>query len=502
MSEAKHSYRQILRATSIIGGASWITILIGLVRIKALAMLLGPAGVGLVGLYNNLMNTTSALAGCGLGSSGVRQIAEAGGEEYILAAVRRTLWYANIILGLLGLLLLWLLREPISQWVFGDTTHSAAIGWLGLGALLSLMATSQSALLQGLRRIGDMARVRVIGSLISSAAAILFIYFLGTGGILWFVLVAPLASVLVAWRYAARLPRPTQTVDWPAMTRQAKLMFGLGLVFMAAGVMQSVTLLMVRSLIIQELGIEVTGYFDAAWAISMTYIGFVLAAMGADYYPRLTAAIKDQAAANRMVNQQAQIALLLAGPVLIGMLTFAPIVIHLLYASAFMPAADILHWQILGDIFKVASWPMGFILLARGQGRLFFLTQMGWNGVFLAGVWLGLPRFGVAATGVSFLVGYVIIFMVNYLIVSRINGFRWDAHNIGILIALVTAGVSLQILSHFSLTWTFIMGGLAAFIVALFSLYRLGKIAGVGGRIGRLGGRVDSFLKTRGIANG
>ncbi len=107
----------------------------------------------------------------------------------------------------------------------------------------------------------------------------------------------------------------------------------------------------------------------------MTYIGFVLTAMGTDYYPRLTAAIHDHATVNRLVNEQTEVALLLAGPVFLAMLGLAPWVIQLLYSSRFRPAVDVLRWQMLGDVLKVASWPLGFIILAAGDGRTFMLTE-------------------------------------------------------------------------------------------------------------------------------
>ena len=55
MSDEGKSYRQILRSTSIIGGASVINILIGLVRVKVAAVLLGPAGIGLIGLFKAML---------------------------------------------------------------------------------------------------------------------------------------------------------------------------------------------------------------------------------------------------------------------------------------------------------------------------------------------------------------------------------------------------------------------------------------------------------------
>ena len=55
MTETSASYRRILKSSSIIGGASFLNIAIGLVRTKVLAVLLGPSGVGLVSLYRGLM---------------------------------------------------------------------------------------------------------------------------------------------------------------------------------------------------------------------------------------------------------------------------------------------------------------------------------------------------------------------------------------------------------------------------------------------------------------
>ena len=77
----------------------------------------------------------------------------------------------------------------------------------------------------------------------------------------------------------------------------------------------------------------------------MTYIGFVLQAMSVDYYPRLAAAIADHDAVNRMVNEQTEVALLLAGPVLLAMLGLAPWVIDVLYSPQFSEAAAILRWH-------------------------------------------------------------------------------------------------------------------------------------------------------------
>src|SRR5262249_40687962 len=148
---------------------------------------------------------------------------------------------------------------------------------------------------------------------------------------------------LLGHHYVRRLGRPVdRTISLRGLTGEWQVMIRLGIAFMIGGLVVTVGNLAVRSVIQHSLGAEPLGQFQAAWAISMTYISFVLSAMGADYYPRLTGVIDQPDLAVQMVNEQTEVALLLAGPVLITMLAMAPWVIRLLYTSEFAPAADIL----------------------------------------------------------------------------------------------------------------------------------------------------------------
>ena len=384
------SHRQVFRSSAIIGGASVINMVISIVKVKVLAVLLGPAGIGLMGLYQNIMGMASTLAGCGMGSSGVRQLAASADEAETLSIVRRALWLGNLMLGIAGMAILWLLREPVAHWVFGDSAHASEVGWLGVGLLLTLIAGSQTALLQGLRRIDDLARVSIISALVAASVGILAIYLLGKDGVLWFVLTAPAATVLVASYYAARLPQPQTPYDLATIQQQWLAMLKLGIPLMAASLLMLTTQLAVRSIVLREFGLEASGYFQAAWAISVTYVGLVLNALVMDYFPRLTTVISDHEQAKNLVNEQAEMVLLIAGPVLMAMITLAPWVIHLLYAQSFSPAAEILRWQVLGDLLKVASVPAAFIFVATGHGSVAIGIQVLWSAAYLGAFSLGI----------------------------------------------------------------------------------------------------------------
>lgn len=438
---AGSSHRQILRSSSIIGGASVINIAMGLLRQKAAALILGPAGVGLIGLYQSLIATAAALGALGLGNAGSRQVAAAVGREdaHALAGARRALFWVTSILALLSAVLLWLFRGTVARLFFANPSFSPAIGWLGVAVGLSIFAGSQIALLTGMRRIGDVARVSIISSLLTTVAGIGALMALGREGVLVFVIATPLAAVVVGLAYVARLPRSTVRTSWPSVKPQARMMILLGIPIMIGGFAGLGGQTMARILVQHAFGLTELGYFQAAATLSITYLGFVLHAMGTDYYPRLTAVIQDHGAAVKIVNEQSEVAILLAGPMLIGMMGASPWILQLLYSADFYPAAPILQWHILGDLLKIVSWPLGFILLAKGDGRTYMLTEIGASALFVFAIWLGLPLIGIEAAGIAYFALYLVYVAVVYALGRHKIGFRWS-RNVKHSFAVLAAG--------------------------------------------------------------
>jgi PST family polysaccharide transporter len=470
------SHRQIFRSSALIGGASIINMIINIVKVKVLAMLLGPAGVGLMGLYQNIMGMAATLSGCGLDRSGVRQVAISADDAKTFAIVRRALWLGNLLLGTIGMVVLWLLREPVSQLVFGSPAHANSVAWLGLGVLLTLISGSQTALLRGLRRIGELVRVGIFSALAGAAVGILAVYLLGSDGVLWFVLTSPAAAAIVAGYYVTRLPRSEVADDLADVRKQWRAMVKLGIPLMVAGLLTLTTQLAARSIVLRELGLEASGYFQAAWAVSMTYVGFVLGAMATDYYPRLTETISDHPRTQQLVNEQSEMAMLLIGPIFIIMITFAPWAIQILYASSFAPATEVLRWQVLGDILKVASWPMGYILMAQGRGGSFIAAEMSWNIVYLAVIMIGIQPWGLVTAGIGFWIAYVVQFCVLLVFAWRLIGFRLSMRNLLLTLAYLVAGILIVLLASQSPRIGYAAGILSVIIGTGYSLRRLDRL--------------------------
>jgi antigen flippase len=471
--QEKGTHVQILKSTALVGGSSVVNIAMGIVRTKAMAMLLGPAGFGLAGLYMSVATLTQSIAGMGINSSGVRQIAEAtgSGESERVARTATVLRRTSLVLGLLGVILLVLFSKQVSTLTFGSNGHAGAIGLLSLAVFLNLVSAGQSALIQGLRRIADLARMSVLGSLFGTLITIPIIYFFREAGVVPSLIGVAAMTLLTSWWFSRNVGIQTPSLTASHVRHEANALLKLGFAFMASGLLTMGSAYLVRVLLVHKLGLEATGLYQAAWTLGGLYVGIILQSMGADFYPRLTACATDNKKVNRMVNEQASVSLLLAGPGMLATLAFAPLVISMFYAPKFGPAVGILRWVCLGIALRAISWPMGFIIVAKGAQTLYLLSELAWTVVHLGLAWTLLEGFGLNGTGMAFFGSYVFHVVLIYSIVSRLSGFRWSDSNkktIFIYVALIgTVFCSSLVLP---MRWATIFGGVVAVLSAVNSV--------------------------------
>lgn len=427
----KDTYGQILKSTALVGGSSVINIAMGIVRTKAMAMLLGPAGFGLAGLYLSIVGLAQAVAGMGINSSGVRQIAEAvgSGDRERIARTAVVLRRVSILVGLLGALLLVVFSAQISTVTFGSKQNAGAVSLLSVAVFFTLVSNGQGALIQGMRRISDLAKMGVLGALFGTLITIPVVYFFREQGVVPSLVAVAAMSLVTSWWYSRKIQ-----IEIPAMTvsqsgQEAAALLKMGFAFMASGLMMMGSAYAVRIIVLHQVGFEATGLYQSAWTLGGLYVGVILQAMGADFYPRLTASAKDNILCNRLVNEQVRVGLLLAGPGLIATLTFAPLVLALFYSAKFGPAVDILRWICLGVALRVITWPMGFIIVAKGEQRLFFWSELAWTGINVGLTWICVNRFGLNGAGIAFFGSYIFHGGLIYPIVGRLSGFCWSTEN-------------------------------------------------------------------------
>lgn len=428
MSEEKKNYSRILKSSSLIGGAQGINMLIGMVRVKFVAVLIGPVGVGLVGTYLAAVQFIGTLAGLGLQSSAVRDIAVAVGssdQEHIgrtVLTLRRMCW----LTGGLGSLLVALFSRPLSQMTFNSPDYALEIAFVGLTILFANVQGGQMALIQGTRRIGDLARLNVIGTTAGSVSCVGLYWWLRQDGIVPAIVLLGVIQLFISWRFSRRVPVPRVAMSWGESFRTAGGMVRLGLAFMWCGLLTAGVAYATRTLIAREIDLTAVGIFSAAFGLSGMVVNFILGPMGADYYPSLTTVNHDHEKMRELVNQQTEIGLLLAVPGLLASLALAPWAINLFYSSEFGQAADLLRWFVLGCLGRVISWPMGFIILAKGKSRLFAATETLANALHVGLILILLTWTGLIGCAQAFCLLYVLYTLLMLLVSRFLIDYSWS----------------------------------------------------------------------------
>ena len=456
-----HSYKQLLRSWSVLGGSSTTNYLISLVKIKILAVILGPSGIGLIGLYSSAIDLFTTIPN-GISNSGVREIARASSDEELHAVARpiKILWWAGLIVGILGWLAAILLAKPIGVWLLHSDGHVTAISILGAALFLNALTASRVAVLKGLRKVKYLAWTNVLSALLTTFMASFLYYVYGLDAIVpVLVLSAAINFGTVAW-FCHKITLEPQRLQLREAISGIVYLLHLGVAFIMTAMTSTGLDMLIRVTVVNALGLHAAGIYQAAWTISGTFAGVVLSAVGADFFPRLAAVINDEGRATRLINRQLELGVLLSLPILLIALAFAPLIMRILYSAEFVGGSAVLRWLMVAVFLKVLSWPVGFVPLAKRRMRWVLLSQ---TVLVLVQVpllfWLG-ARFGLIGIAQASVIALLAQGLFLMWTARRLVGFAWTPavrHLILIAFALVAAELLCQ---HF-------IGGAASMVVGL-----------------------------------
>lgn len=494
---ARQSYRQILRSSTLVGGASLLQMLIGLVRTKAFAVWLGPAGLGLMSVLSTLVDLARNLASLGLNPSGVRQIAEAASSGQTARIVRtaRALRATAWVLGGVGGAVLVVAAPQVSVLTFGSPERAAEVALLGAALWLRLVADGYGALVHGLRRIADMTRADLLAAALGSLLAVVFVWAWRASGVAAALVAIAALSALTSWwtaRQAMREMAPPAEVpprqsplpqeqlpvreDRAAVLAEAGVLLRGGLALMGSGLLTLGAAWAVRGVLVRHAGLAEAGLFQSAWTLGGLVVGVVVQAMAADFYPRLVGVARDDTAAGRLVNEQMLVNLLAGGTGVLVTMSLAPVALPLLYSRAFDGAQETLRWICLGMALRVVTWPMGTLLVAKGAQARLLLADLVWALTWVALAWSWVPSRGPVGAGQAFLAAYAVQAALLVPMVRAQSALRWTPLNTrlgatmaaligtvfalghllprawatvaGLAVTLVAAALTLQVLRH------------------------------------------------------
>lgn len=429
MEDEKKSYQQVMKATSLFGGVQVLRILVTIIRSKVMAALLGPEGVGISNLLTRPLQLITTATQLGLDKSAVKEISSQykEGEEVkayrMIAILKRLVWITAII----GAVFTIVFSGVLSKFTFDSYEYTYTFMWLGLAVVFNQLAMSNLAVLQGLRKLSFLAKANIYGAIAGLIVTIPLYYYFKLDGILPAIVATSGFVFLFAYFFAKRTVKAHASVTNSVVLSEGKPMIKLGLALSFSSII-GLTVAYLILVFVRTKGSEIeAGFYGAGIVILNTYVGLIFNAMSTDYYPRLAAVCDDLKAVVKTVFEQAFIAILLITPIVIVFIAFAPLLITLLYSAEFEPSVSLVRWGILGMLFKAVSWSIGYVIIAKGDSKLFTKTAIGFNSVLLLLNVIGYYYWGLEGIGISLLVYFVIHYLGVHIITYYRYGFKMKA---------------------------------------------------------------------------
>lgn len=405
----KKNFKEGLKATSIFGGVQVFNILIGIIRSKLVAIILGPEGIGLNGILQSTIQLVNGVSGFGLGTSAVKDVSEsyASGDEKKLSRTisvfRKLVW----LTGLFGFIACFVLSPLLSKVSFDSYDYILAFAAVSVTVLFMQLTDGQRVLLQGTHRYKYMAKASVIGSVIGLFTTIPLYYVFGMNGVVPAIILASITSLCLMWYFAKRVTYDNQHVPLRRALHEGRGMMKMGFFLSLQGLLSLLMVYVLRIFINRYGGLADVGLFVAGFAIVDTYVGMVFSAMSTEYYPRLAShnngSVEEY---NETINQQIELSLMLVSPLICAFLIFGNFAVSLLYSDKFLPVTMMLCLAIMGNYFKAPSWCIAYSFLAKGDAFGFFYNEVSASILSTALKILFYYYWGLTGIGVAYLLGF------------------------------------------------------------------------------------------------
>ena len=408
MKTSNDSYDHVLKYTGMFGGVQVLVTLIGLVRNKFMALLLGTAGVGFNALFVSMQNFASQCTNLGISFGAVPKLSEYYEEqqekqlEYHIQVIR--LW--SMIAAGLGFLFCVAVSPLMNDLSFTWGNHTLHYAMLGVSVAMLTLTGGETAVLKATRRLGALAKIQIYTAIISVLVSIPLYYYYGHSGVIPVIVSMAAVTMVATMRYSYR-SYPLRLQWTGSVLKSGAGMIRLGGAFVLAAAVGSASEMFIRAFLNVEGGLGDVGLYNAGFMLTITYAGMVFSSMEQDYFPRLSAVSKDVEKTNETVNKQMEVSLLLLAPMLVALLTALPVLVPLLFSAEFLPVVGMAQVAVLAMYFKVLNLPVAYITLARSKSLAYLLLETTYFVVLVVGVMAGFRMWGIWGTGLAVVIAHI-----------------------------------------------------------------------------------------------
>ncbi|MBR6346270.1 MAG: oligosaccharide flippase family protein [Bacteroidales bacterium] len=487
-------YRNIFNSTLLFSFVRVVQMLVGVVRNKLVAILLGPSGVGEVEIYFRTTELIKKGAGLGLSQSALRDISHslASGDrlvyERVMTATRRIL----LLTSLLGLCLTIMLSPLLSLWTFGDNSRIVPYILLSLVTFFTIRTEVQTSVLKGVRAQRYLALSSVAGSFIGLFVSVPVYYFWGEKGIVPALIINAVLACAVTDFFTRKIDCRRVDMTWKEVLLLAWPMIKTGVMLMAVGVVNSLFVVALSALLRKSGGLEMVGCYQAGFTVVNSYIGVVATALIMDYFPRVSAVNDNDGSISKELNGQLKIGILFIAPLLVLLMLCSRFVVDVLYTKDFSDVVGFLDLALFAAVFDVMSQCFWIILVAKKKTGAYLLATIVEKAVVLPVYIVLSGHFGMHGLGAAFLLDYILQASMYGVLVGKYSEVSLERSSF--YLVLLTCAVTFFAwgIRLIPLSWLRYCSGAMLVLITVFfvnSQFKLYMNRGIFGIIGEYIGR-------------
>lgn len=439
-------YKETVKSTGFYGVSQFINAILGAIRSKITALFIGTEGVGILGLLQSIMDFLRSTTGLGLDTTAVRQITSS--EENTNKALSdvKTLYFVTAIIGAICCSLF---SKPFSIYVFGNTNFQFPIIFMSVTLIFITLTAWIVATFQGLKQIKYLSYASTLGSLFSFLALIPAYYFWGIMGIVPMFIGTNAIIFFINYYYYKKLKIISSPSSWKDAFKNNKQMLGLGIYLVVGGFIFTGSILLLKAFINHQEGIAFAGIYQAIWTITTLSWTLILKVANAYYFPQLCSISRYRKKTNNYVNEQTLFLAITIFPAILILCLFSKQLLYLLYSSEFVFQHQTLFLHLIGVYLKIIITPLALLIVAKGRGLIFVITELIFWLAFFIVVIILYPKYALLSTGIAYSIAYIVYIPVIVLIAYRLDKIFLNKKTWLILsCAIVT--LCIYIISYFS----------------------------------------------------
>lgn len=481
--ENSKSYRSIVKATGVFGSMQVFRTLISVVSSKFVAVYLGPIGFGLLSLLNNAVNIIVAITNFEFLTVATREVALVSNSEddTQLAKTIALLQRMAVVIGLFGAVFCLLFSKLLSTLTFGNPEKQHWFIILSFYLLITSFSNARMAVLQGVNNIRILAICNIVAAFITAIGTIILYYFLRIEGIIWVMLYSSIVLFFVTFYFTRQYKFSINSHGFKEFYHNSSPIFKFGF-FMSVNLILGQICNFVIKLYLNDSGAssQVLGYYEVSTVILINYLGLIFNAMSYDFYPKLTSVSSDNEKVKQLVNNQIEIALILVTPAIVFLYLSAPFLIELLYTKQFLSTFLILKVALFSIILKAIIFPLGYIVLVKGDKKLFFKQALFSDLLNLVFSIVLYKYYSLLGLGIAYFLNYSIYAIYVCRMVKKYYDFSFVQSCRKLIGVSLLIGVSaIVIIFSFEQLYTYILISILLLISIVYSYTELNQRIGV-----------------------